>query len=60
MYPELRIPNKDAVGWGAVKQKHNGKDYCIARVEISPPISAIFFAYGKNEYFLATIFTLEK
>merc|ERR1712131_381992 len=29
VYPELRIPNKDAVGWGAVKQKIDGKDLCI-------------------------------
>jgi len=33
VYPELRIPNKDAVGWGAVKQKIDGKDLCIAMYE---------------------------
>ena len=50
VYPELRIPNKDAVGWGAVKQKHNGKDYCIARVEISPPILAICFHMDEKKF----------
>lgn len=29
VYPELRIPNKDAIGWGAVSQTNNGLEECI-------------------------------
>ena len=33
IYPELRIPNKDAIGWGAVSQREtrSKEDICIGK-----------------------------